>query len=108
MSDWRIGHGDLHWGNVTATELFLLDWDSWGRVPRGLDAAKPWEASYRVPEPGAEIIERFPVPSTRDGLISRVLVCANRVLGARRRGGNSVQADHAHRSGTRLPRELAS
>ncbi|MEU5858864.1 hypothetical protein [Nocardiopsis dassonvillei] len=107
VSDWCIGHGDLHWGNVTAPELFLLDWDSWGRVPRGLDTAKLWEASYRVPELGAEIIERFPVLSTRDGLISRVWVCANRVLGARRRGKNTVQADHAHRAGMRLLQELA-
>jgi hypothetical protein len=106
VSEWVVGHGDLHWGNVTAPELFLLDWDSWGRMPRGLDAAKLWEAAYRVPELAGEITERLHALSTRDGIISRVWVCANRVLGARKRGESTDQADHAHRSGRRLLREL--
>lgn len=107
VSDWVVGHGDLHWGNITAPRLFLFDWDSWGRMPKGLDAAKLWEASYRVPELAGEITQRWHVLSTRDGIISRVWVCANRVLGARKRGENTAQADHAHREGTRLLRESA-
>lgn len=106
VSDWVVGHGDLHWGNITAPRLFLFDWDSWGRMPRGLDAAKLWEASYRVPELAEEITRRWHVLSTRDGIVSRVWVCANRVLGARKRGEGTAQADHAHREGTRLLREL--
>lgn len=107
VSAWVVGHGDLHWGNVTAPGLFLLDWDSWGRIPRGVDAAKLWAASYRVPELATEIVDRFPVLATRDGIISRVWVCANRVLGARRQGESTAQAEHAHREGTRLLRDLA-
>lgn len=109
VSHWTVGHGDLHWGNVTAPELFLFDWDSWGRMPRGLDAAKLWEASYRVPELAHEITERAPDLSThREGIISRVWVCANRVLGARKRGESTAQAEHADHVGRQLLRELTS
>ena len=72
VSDWVVGHGDLHWGNITAPRLFLVDWDSWGRMPKGLDAAKLWEASYRVPELAGEITLPWHVLSTRDAIISRV------------------------------------
>ncbi|MGQ0774149.1 MAG: hypothetical protein ACT4NY_06995 [Pseudonocardiales bacterium] len=27
---WTTAHNDLNWGNVTAPNLFLLDWESWG------------------------------------------------------------------------------
>src|SRR5699024_10011623 len=85
VSDWAVGHGDLHWGNITAPRLFLFDWDSWGRMPRGLDAAKLWEASYRVPELAEEITRRWHVLSTRDGIISRVGVREPRVGSAQAR-----------------------
>lgn len=36
---WNTAHGDLHWGNLTAPECWLLDWESWGTAPAGYDAA---------------------------------------------------------------------
>ena len=38
--DWQTCHGDLSYGNLTAPELLLLDWEHWGLAPRGFDAAR--------------------------------------------------------------------
>src|SRR5690606_33523882 len=83
ISQWAVGHGDLHWANLTAPGLVLLDWDTWGVMPRPLDAAKLWAASYRLPSLAQEVTERLArdfLP--RDWTICKVWVCANRVLGA--------------------------
>lgn len=37
--EWRAAHGDLNWSHLTAPALCLLDWEMWGRAPRGFDAA---------------------------------------------------------------------
>ncbi|MER5851663.1 hypothetical protein ABT126_32750 [Streptomyces sp. NPDC002012] len=44
------GHGDLHWGNLTAMPLTLLDWERWGRVPVGYDAGLLHVNSLLVPD----------------------------------------------------------
>lgn len=49
INEWSSAHADLHWGNVTAPEFALLDWEDWGAGPRGLDAATLWGHSLRVP-----------------------------------------------------------
>lgn len=36
---WTTAHCDLHWGNLTAPRLAVLDWETWGRAPAGYDAA---------------------------------------------------------------------
>jgi hypothetical protein len=36
---WTTAHCDLHWGNLTAPGLVILDWEIWGRAPAGYDAA---------------------------------------------------------------------
>ena len=42
---WTTAHGDLHWGNVTAPTLAILDWETWGRAPASFDAATLYCAS---------------------------------------------------------------
>jgi hypothetical protein len=37
--DWQVVHGDLHFGNLTAPDLTILDWECWGWAPAGYDAA---------------------------------------------------------------------
>ncbi|MFD3686453.1 phosphotransferase [Nocardiopsis sp. NPDC058631] len=108
VSHWVIGHGDLHWANLTAPCLFLLDWDNWGLMPRGLDAAKLWESAFRVPGFAEEITERLaPDLACRDGKLSQLWVCANRALGARRRNQETDQTRHAQRAGEVLLAELS-
>ncbi|MEV2277181.1 hypothetical protein AB0I72_16510 [Nocardiopsis sp. NPDC049922] len=57
--DWVVGHGDLHWGNLTAPRLCILDWECWGRLPRGADPATLWACSFFVPELADEVQRRF-------------------------------------------------
>jgi hypothetical protein len=39
-NEWQVVHGDVNWSNLTAPNLVLLDWESWGLGPRGFDAAE--------------------------------------------------------------------
>jgi hypothetical protein len=36
---WSTAPSDVHWANLTASPLQLLDWEGWGRAPEGFDAA---------------------------------------------------------------------
>lgn len=49
-ADWATEHEDPHWGNITAPELVILDWDFWGRQPRGFTVAGLYCTSLGVPE----------------------------------------------------------
>ncbi|MFI2074010.1 hypothetical protein [Streptomyces triculaminicus] len=53
------GHGDLHWGNLTAAPLCLLDWERWGLVPFGYDAGLLHASSLLVPDVAARIRKEF-------------------------------------------------
>jgi hypothetical protein len=50
VTEWTCSHGDLHWGNITAPALYLLDWADWGLAPRGNDAACLWASALGVPD----------------------------------------------------------
>jgi hypothetical protein len=47
---WAAAHGDLHWANLTAPSLQVLDWEGWGLAPVGYDAAMLHTYSLLVPE----------------------------------------------------------
>lgn len=47
---WTCAHGDLHWANLTAPHLCLLDWEAWGMAPAGYDPAVLYCASILNPE----------------------------------------------------------
>lgn len=50
IEEWATAHADLGWPNLTGPELWIIDWEDWGRAPRGLDAANLWFGSLAVPE----------------------------------------------------------
>ncbi len=52
---WTTAHSDLHWANVTAPDLFILDWEMWGRAPAGYDAATLYCTSLLCPETAKKI-----------------------------------------------------
>ncbi|WP_246213415.1 phosphotransferase [Kitasatospora viridis] len=52
------GHGDLHWGNLTAP-LVILDWERWGLVPVGYDLGILHVNSLLAPEVAARIRTEF-------------------------------------------------
>jgi hypothetical protein len=76
--DWRTAHADLHLGNLTAPDCYILDWDDWGLAPRGLDAATLWGHSLLVPNMASRVQDEFADDlNTRSGLLAQLLFCSN-------------------------------
>ncbi|MFE7558525.1 aminoglycoside phosphotransferase [Kitasatospora sp. NPDC057500] len=109
IGEWTTAHGDLHWGNVTAPELCLLDWEDWGRGPRGLDAATLWGFSLGVPEVAGRVQREFAEDlQSRSGKVAQLLFCAN-VLRAHARSGKTMPfTEPAQEASGRLVAELSS
>ncbi len=71
------GHGDLHWGNLTAMPLTLLDWERWGLVPFGYDAGLLHANSLLVPHVADRIrLEFASVLDTPAGRIGELAALA--------------------------------
>jgi hypothetical protein len=78
VDEWTTAHADLHFGNLTAPECYLLDWEGWGRGPRGLDAATLWGHSLLVPSVAHRVQVEFADDlNARSGLLAQLLFCAN-------------------------------
>ncbi|TWP47474.1 hypothetical protein FKR81_32305 [Lentzea tibetensis] len=78
VDEWTTAHADLHFGNLTAPDCYLLDWDSWGRAPRGLDAATLWGHCLLVPSVAHRVQAEFVDDlSSRSGLLAQLLFCSN-------------------------------
>ncbi len=56
---WQTAHGDLHWANLTAPELSILDWETWGRAPYGFDVAHLYLFSVTQAEALANLKQVF-------------------------------------------------
>lgn len=81
VDDWTTAHGDLHWGNLTAPGLTLLDWEHWGLAPAGYDAATLLCYGLDVPEVAARVAREFAfVLDTPSGLIAQLAVTARLLL----------------------------
>ncbi|MGH3865476.1 MAG: hypothetical protein ACRDQ4_04915 [Pseudonocardiaceae bacterium] len=75
VNDWVTAHADLHWGNLTAPDCYLLDW---GAAPRGRDAVTLWGVSLQVPELAARVQREFQTDlQTRSGKLAQLLFCSN-------------------------------
>lgn len=87
VPQWTTAHGDFHWGNLTAPRCYVLDWESWGRAPRGYDAATLWGFSLGVPEIASRVEAEFADDLTsRAGILSRLMFCANVLRQWKKRG----------------------
>lgn len=58
-ADWCTCHGDLHWKNLTAPNLTLLDWENWGTAPRGYDVARLIVYAAHVPQVQKQLHDIF-------------------------------------------------
>ena len=77
VSDWGTVHADLHWGNLTAPELYIFDWEGWGKGPNGLDEATLFCFSLECPGLSQKIAATFePVLKSPDGKISQLFMIA--------------------------------
>jgi hypothetical protein len=82
VDEWRTAHGDLHWANLTAPDLALLDWELWGAAPRGYDAAKLLSFSVGDPEMFQRIEATFAEDlNTSSGIVARLYAFAQRLQG---------------------------
>ncbi|MFJ8732286.1 hypothetical protein [Streptomyces bauhiniae] len=73
---WTTAHADLHWANLTAVPLQILDWEGWGSAPAGFDAAMLYAYSLSRPATAARVRTAFPILGSRDALAAEATVCA--------------------------------
>lgn len=72
---WHASHGDLHWNNLHARPLAIVDWEAWGLAPRGYDAAFLLCHALHVPTVAAELTRRFRDElESADGVASQLYV----------------------------------
>ncbi|ACU77767.1 conserved hypothetical protein [Catenulispora acidiphila DSM 44928] len=77
IEEWTTAHADLNWANMTGPELWILDWEDWGRAPRGLDAAHLWFGSLAVPGLAEKVLaHRRPDLESATGRTMRLFKCA--------------------------------
>ncbi|MBA0052235.1 hypothetical protein E0L36_15380 [Streptomyces sp. AJS327] len=76
VTEWSTAHGDLHPGNLTSRGPLLLDWEGFGRAPRGYDAATLLASSLTVPGFARRVRATFPVLRTEAGRVAQLIVIA--------------------------------
>lgn len=87
---WSTAHGDLHWANLVAPEIGILDWEGWGSAPAGYDAALLHTYSLAVPETARRVRrELAPVLDCDAGRFAE-LVVVTELLQSAERGDNLV------------------
>lgn len=102
VTRWTTAHGDLNWSNLTAPNLIILDWESFGTTPAGYDAATLYVLSLLVPETAKKVYENFAdVLDSPDGVLSQLHVIG-RYLKRIEHGDLSYLADPMHRHARRL------
>jgi hypothetical protein len=77
VDQWVSAHGDLTWANLTAPKCLLLDWEDWGRAPRGLDPATLLLGSLTIPTLAHRIQTEFAgEPTSQSGRITTLALTA--------------------------------
>ncbi len=82
-SSWTTAHGDLHYANLCAPTLHILDWEGWGLAPTGYDAATLHSYSLHVPAAAACVRSEFAdLLDTTAGRFAELVVIAELLHGA--------------------------
>ncbi|MGH3565276.1 MAG: hypothetical protein ACRDRH_04445 [Pseudonocardia sp.] len=82
IESWVPAHADFAWANLTGPQCWILDWEDWGRAPRGLDAAMLWAASLAVPGLAEQVHRhRREDLESRDGQLMQLFFTAG-IVGA--------------------------
>ncbi|MGH3673741.1 MAG: hypothetical protein ACRDSH_24440, partial [Pseudonocardiaceae bacterium] len=107
ITEWTTSHGDLHWANLTAPTLYLLDWGDWGLAPRGNDAACLGASALTIPEIAARVHTEFHDDlDSRAGKIARLWVCSNILRMADRRADAQALAEPAASAADQIVKDL--
>jgi hypothetical protein len=73
--EWEVAHGDMHFGNLTAPDLTILDWECWGWAPVGYDAAHLACSAVLHPDIEARARTEFAdVLGTYSGAVAQLIV----------------------------------
>lgn len=81
VTQWGTVHADLHWNNLLAPDLGILDWESWGTGPCGLDAATLYCHSLTRAETAERVHRVFADQlDTHDGIRAQLYVIARLLL----------------------------
>jgi hypothetical protein len=98
---------DLHWGNLTAPECYLLDWQDRGAAPRGYDAAVLWGFSLLVPTMADRVQREFQTDlETRSGKLAQLLFSSNVIRVNAKRADPSPLVEPAKRAADMLLADL--
>lgn len=107
ITQWTTSHGDLHWANITAPGLCLLDWAVWGLAPRSNDAASLWGSALAVPDTADWVHAEFRHDlDCGSGKIARLWVCSNILRMADQRANARDLAERARAAAERLVNSL--
>ncbi|WP_202451087.1 MULTISPECIES: phosphotransferase [unclassified Streptomyces] len=102
---WTTAHGDLHWANLCAPDLQILDWEGWGLAPTGYDVAILHSYSLLVLPTAARIRAEFAyLLDTPAGRFAE-LVAITELLHSTTRGANLPLAGLLHLRGEQLLRD---
>ncbi|MFI0914207.1 hypothetical protein [Streptomyces abikoensis] len=93
---WSTAHGDLHWANLTAPQLRLLDWEGWGRAPYGYDQATLLAYSLLESAAAEHVRQVFPELGTAATWAGEAVIVAE-LLQTIGRGHNEDLAGPLHR-----------
>ncbi|OHV32738.1 hypothetical protein CC117_24345 [Parafrankia colletiae] len=103
VDEWSTAHADVHWANLTAPRMVLLDWEGWGLGPRGLDGATLWAFSLLVPAVAARVSDLFAEDlSCRSGALARLFLCVELLRMTRHFGDHPDLAGPLTREADRL------
>jgi hypothetical protein len=89
VSEWATAHNDLHWANLMAPGLAVLDWELWGPAPVHKDAATLYLFSVLVPEVTAQVRELFADELDSTSGRAALVGVAARILRRADRDGNA-------------------
>jgi hypothetical protein len=100
VDEWTTAHGDLFWTNLTAPACWLLDWEDWGRAPRGYDAASLWHDSLAMPAIAERVVSELKSElDTRSGKLCQLMRCVETITAPPGYADDllPVVTEHAHR-----------
>ncbi|HEY3733221.1 MAG TPA: aminoglycoside phosphotransferase [Streptosporangiaceae bacterium] len=96
---FSVQHGDLHWSNLTAPSLHILDWEVWGRTIDGLGPASLYCSALLVPDTAAKVHAVFrDILDSPSGRYAQLCIITDRI--------NYHDPSYDSQTGTRL-RHLA-
>lgn len=94
----RTEHADLHWANLTAPHLWILDWEYWGVAPSGYGPALLYCHSLLVHETAEKVHEVFAdLLDTPSGHVAQLSAAAH-ILGRAHRVDDYAELQHPVRA----------